>query len=198
MTVDLGTTLFSVRPLSVYRAMFALTDGDLTGRVLDCPGGAASFTAEVAAAGGDAVAVDPVYDRPAAELAALARDEARRGNAYTAGNAERYVWTWFSGVVAHHRARLGAAEVFAGSSTSSNAGATRCWCCGCGCGRRTAGDAAGRRAGPRQPRRAVVGPEPRCWSSGGARTGDAVLRAPAVAALTPGPATRPASSVRPG
>lgn len=113
MSTDLGGTLFSARSLHEYRAMFALTDSDLTGRVLDCPGGAASSTAEIVGAGGDAVAVDPLYARPAAELAALARAEARRGNAYTAGNAERYVWTWFPDLAAHHQARVTAADTFA-------------------------------------------------------------------------------------
>lgn len=113
MSVELGSTLFSARSLAEYRAMFALTDDDLTGRVLDCPGGAASFTADVAASGGTAVAVDVAYDRPAAELAALARAEAHRGNAYMAGNAERYAWTWFPDLAAHHQTRLDAADAFA-------------------------------------------------------------------------------------
>jgi hypothetical protein len=41
--------------------MLALTEADLARRILDCPGGMASFTAEVNAAGGDAIACDPIY-----------------------------------------------------------------------------------------------------------------------------------------
>jgi len=118
MTVELGPTLFSARPLAEYRVMFALGEADLTGQVLDCPGGAASFTAEVCAAGGDAVAVDVVYERGPAEVAVLARGEAERGNAYMAGNADRYVWSYFSDVVSHDQARRAAAEVFARDITS--------------------------------------------------------------------------------
>jgi hypothetical protein len=81
--------------------------------VLDCPGGAASFTAEVCAAGGSATAVDIAYSRSPAELAALARSEAERGNAYMAGNAQRYEWSYFSDVASHDRARLTAADTFA-------------------------------------------------------------------------------------
>ena len=43
--VDIGPYLVSARSAAEYRAMFALTDDDLRGRVLDCPGGGASFTA---------------------------------------------------------------------------------------------------------------------------------------------------------
>lgn len=118
MTVELGRTLFSSRPLAEYRAMFALTDADLTGRVLDCPGGAASFTAEIRAAGGDATAVDVAYDRAPAELAALARTEAERGNVYMAGNASRYVWKYFPDRTHHDQARREAAEVFARDITA--------------------------------------------------------------------------------
>lgn len=112
MTVELGRTLFTARPLVEYRAMFALTDRDLAGRVLDCPGGAASFTAEVCAAGGDATAVDVAYREPPAELATLARQEAERGNAYMASDASRYVWSYFADVASHDHARRAVADAF--------------------------------------------------------------------------------------
>jgi hypothetical protein len=57
----IGAVLVSSRSLAEYRAMFALSDADLRRRLLDCPGGAASLTAEVNSAGGDAIACDPVY-----------------------------------------------------------------------------------------------------------------------------------------
>lgn len=118
MTVDLGRTLFSARPLAEYRAMFALTDQDLSGQLLDCPGGAASFTAEVCAAGSEATAVDVAYQHPPAELAALARSEAERGNGYLAGNASRYVWSYFHDLTGHDQARRDAAEGFARDITA--------------------------------------------------------------------------------
>lgn len=56
--------LVSSRSLIEYRSMFALTDEELlSGRILDCAGGAASLVAEVRARGGRAVAIDPIYDR---------------------------------------------------------------------------------------------------------------------------------------
>ena len=62
---DIGEYLVSARSFAEYRALFGLTDGDLRGSVLDCPGGAAGFTATACARGVDARAVDPVYALPA-------------------------------------------------------------------------------------------------------------------------------------
>ena len=66
----IGAVLLSARSLAEYRAMFALSDVALRRRLLDCPGGAASLTAEVNAAGGDATAVGyPYLHQLLAELA---------------------------------------------------------------------------------------------------------------------------------
>ncbi|MGY1844011.1 hypothetical protein [Modestobacter sp. SYSU DS0875] len=54
---SVGDYLISSRSLAEYRAMFSLTDGDLVGPLLDCPGGGASFTADVCGRGGRALAV---------------------------------------------------------------------------------------------------------------------------------------------
>ena len=77
MTVSPDTTfhaledtdvLVSARSLAEYTDMFGLNGADLQGRIVDCPGGAASAVAEICAAGGDAIAVDPQYARGADEL----------------------------------------------------------------------------------------------------------------------------------
>jgi SAM-dependent methyltransferase len=93
----IGEMLVSSRSLAEYRRMFALTDVELTSGILDCPGGAASFTAEVSAAGGRATACDPCYERPAAEVGELARVDLHRGYRYHQGNPDEYVWTFFTG-----------------------------------------------------------------------------------------------------
>ncbi|KQY32398.1 hypothetical protein ASD42_18635 [Nocardia sp. Root136] len=46
-TGGFGEILVSSRSLGEYQAMFALTEDDLGRRILDCPGGAAGFAAEV-------------------------------------------------------------------------------------------------------------------------------------------------------
>lgn len=111
---DIGATLISSRSLDEYRAMFGLTEADLTRRILDCPGGAAGFTAEVNARGGDVTACDVAYfGRTTDALAALARAEAARGNRFVRDHRARYRWTFFAGPDEHARARLRAVELFA-------------------------------------------------------------------------------------
>ncbi|WP_067462021.1 hypothetical protein [Nocardia amamiensis] len=110
---SVGRYLLTGRSLSEYRAMFALTDADLRGRILDCPGGAASFAAETAALGAEVVAVDPVYRMPAAELAALASAELDRNAAWTTASAHRFVWTFYGDPEGHRRLRRTAARLFA-------------------------------------------------------------------------------------
>src|SRR5436309_1654471 len=92
----IGEMLVSSRSLGEYRAMFSLTDAELTGKILDCPGGAASFTAEVRALGGRAVAVDPAYTRPVGDLVERTRTDLRRGYRYHQQNPDEYVWTYFA------------------------------------------------------------------------------------------------------
>ncbi|MGB0437063.1 MAG: hypothetical protein ACPGIJ_08855 [Mycobacterium sp.] len=111
----IGEVLLSSRSLDEYRAMFALTDTDLSRCILDCPGGASSATAEINAGGGDATAVDPVYRRSltAAELSTLARAETDRGNAYVREHPEQYRWAFFDNAEHHHRSRSRAGQLFA-------------------------------------------------------------------------------------
>lgn len=117
-----GDVLFSARSLAEYRAMFALTDADLAGTVLDCPGGAASFAAEARGLGTDATAVDPLYPPPsspeverAAHLAHLghrAAVEAERGHAWVLSHADAFTWDWFASPHDHLARRLAAATAF--------------------------------------------------------------------------------------
>ncbi|MET9399725.1 class I SAM-dependent methyltransferase [Kitasatospora sp. NPDC002965] len=68
-------TLVTSRPLDEYCGLFGLTRARLAalpGPLLDCPGGAAGLVAEARTLGCRAIATDPVYARPTAEIAALA------------------------------------------------------------------------------------------------------------------------------
>ncbi|WP_298990549.1 methyltransferase domain-containing protein [uncultured Pseudokineococcus sp.] len=87
-----GDYLVSSRDAEEYRAMFALSDADLAGGVLDCPGGGSSFTATARAAGVDARAVDPVYALPVDDLAAQLREELERGRAWMTARSDAYRW----------------------------------------------------------------------------------------------------------
>lgn len=111
---NVGNYLISARSFEEYLAMFALTELDLRGDILDCPGGGASFTARAAALDGvRAVAVDPVYATPAADLARLVIDETERGTAHTAAGADRYVWDFFGDTNGHRSSRQRSASLFA-------------------------------------------------------------------------------------
>lgn len=109
---NIGPTLVSARSLDEYVAMFRLTDLDLGGSVLDCPGGAASFTAEARRAGVAATAVDPMYAAEPRWLAEHAVDEAVRGNRHAASSVESFVWTFFADVSDHLTKRTAAARAF--------------------------------------------------------------------------------------
>jgi len=77
--LDLPTVSFFGRTLEEYSRFFALDPAALRGRaVLDVAAGPSSFTAEAHRRGVDAVAVDPLYDRPQAELATQVREDYAR------------------------------------------------------------------------------------------------------------------------
>ncbi len=110
---DFGDYLISARSFGEYLAMFALAGQDLHGAVLDCPGGGSSFTALASSAGADAVATDPAYATPPAQLAELAVAETQRGSAWAAAGGDRYRWDYYGDVEQHQRIRQASAEVFA-------------------------------------------------------------------------------------
>jgi len=109
---SIGEYLISSRSFAEYQAMFALTDADLAGRVLDCPGGGASFTASLCGRGGDAFAVDPAYSTPAADFIRRLNGELDRGSAWTRAHAQRYVWDFHGDPDQHARMREDSARMF--------------------------------------------------------------------------------------
>jgi hypothetical protein len=75
-TLELPAVSFFGRTLDEYCRFFDLDPANLRGRaVLDVAAGPSSFTAEARRRGVDAVAVDPLYDRPHGELVARVRDD---------------------------------------------------------------------------------------------------------------------------
>ncbi|MDB6114971.1 MAG: hypothetical protein JWQ83_2215 [Lacunisphaera sp.] len=77
--MELPTVSFFGRTLEEYTRCFALDLAMLRRRaVLDVAGGPSSFTAEAVRRDIDAVAVDPLYDRPAGVLSARVREDYRR------------------------------------------------------------------------------------------------------------------------
>lgn len=98
--------------------MFGLTDGDLRGSILDCPGGCASFTAEATELGATVVAVDPEYATDTATMRAQGLDTLQRGTAYHREHPDEYVWRYFADADRYLAERSQAIERFAADRTA--------------------------------------------------------------------------------
>ncbi|UFS98002.1 methyltransferase domain-containing protein [Nocardia huaxiensis] len=112
---DLDDMLVTSRSAAEYRAMFALTDTDLAGSVLDCCAGGASFAAET---GDRVIAVDPMYALEDHVLAARVRAAIRDGDAIIAAHADRFEWTWYGGIEQRRVLRHAAGERFIADLTA--------------------------------------------------------------------------------
>jgi len=110
---NIGEYLISARSFPEYRAMFDLSDADLRGSILDCPGGGSDFTAQARARGADAIAVDPAYAIPAPQLGAHVLAETDRGSAHTAAGHDRYRWDFYGDPAGHRAMRARSARGFA-------------------------------------------------------------------------------------
>lgn len=102
--------LVTARSLDEYSAMFGLLEEELRRRIVDCPGGAASAVAEISAAGGDAIAVDPQYALGAADLRARVMADLERAMAEKRDRGREFDWSIRGGVVGHEAVRRRAAE----------------------------------------------------------------------------------------
>jgi Methyltransferase domain len=109
---NVGECLISSRSFGEYEAMFMLTGSDLHGHLLDCPGGASSFTARASALGALATAVDPVYTMSVPALQELVMGEADRGSAHTAAGMDRYRWDFYGDIDGHREMRKTSAGTF--------------------------------------------------------------------------------------
>jgi hypothetical protein len=100
--------------LDEYRRLFALSETDLTGRLLGCGDGPASFNAELAALGKTQrlVSVDPLYAFTGPEIASWVEQTYETIISNVRRNPERYVWTYFRDPDALGAARLNAMKIF--------------------------------------------------------------------------------------
>ena len=109
----IGEVVITPRALSDYRDMFLLDDHDLlAGPILDCPGGASPFGAQVRARGGTVTSVDPVYDQPPRVLAAHTRADLDRTAAWVAANPTNFDWSYLGSPQAVQRAFEVSADLF--------------------------------------------------------------------------------------
>jgi hypothetical protein len=92
--------------------MFDLDAQALSGTVLDCSAGAASFVTVARANGTVAYAVDPAYALRREDLASAVRDDLRRGSTIAEQNPDRFVWDWYGSREARDRMRRAAGARF--------------------------------------------------------------------------------------
>jgi hypothetical protein len=92
MTVHLDQIAPWGRSFNEYRLMFKLSEQNLSGGVLDCGGGPASFTAELSASGHRAISVDPIYAYSGSEI--RARFEVTAESMLSQVRATPCDWTW--------------------------------------------------------------------------------------------------------
>jgi hypothetical protein len=108
----LGTPAVTPRPLPAYRDMFLLTNDELlAGPILDCPGGASPFGAQVRALGGQVTSVDPAYRSPTSVLLARVRSDVDRIAAWQQAHPTGFDWSYLGSpqaVAQRWRAALGA------------------------------------------------------------------------------------------
>jgi Methyltransferase domain len=102
--------LVTSRSYVEYKAMFDLSE--LPASVLDCSAGGSGFAAEAAARGVDVVAVDPVYELPAAELTDVVRRSLPAAAGIVDEHADHFVWHWYGSPERKEDLRVEAADRF--------------------------------------------------------------------------------------
>jgi hypothetical protein len=75
--------------------MFALTPGDLLGKIFDCAAGPSSFNAELTAEGHEVSSCDPIYSLTAEEIRARILPTRDRMIAKVRAVREEFVWQEF-------------------------------------------------------------------------------------------------------
>jgi len=109
MSIQLNQIVPWGRTRDEYHRMFALADADLSVGVLDCGGGPAGFTAELAACGHRAIAVDPIYAFSGSEIRARFEAIAEPMLLQVRATPNSWVWNFHGdpdGLLAHRRAAL--------------------------------------------------------------------------------------------
>jgi hypothetical protein len=83
------------RNASEYRRMFDLSPADLSGRILGCGDGPASFNAELTAAGHQVTSIDPIYAFPGDAIRARVNATYRTIIDQVKARPDRYLWHEF-------------------------------------------------------------------------------------------------------
>jgi SAM-dependent methyltransferase len=109
------------RSFDEYCRMFALTDEDLTRRILGCGDGPASFNVEATRRGATVISFDPIYQWEAADIGTrigATRDEILE---QTRRNTGEFVWDSIRSVDELGRVRMAAMDAFLSDFTDGKA-----------------------------------------------------------------------------
>ena len=102
------------RSFEEYRRMFDLSGDDLSGRILGCGDGPASFNAEATAAGRAVVSCDPIYSFAGADIRRRVEETYDVVLSQVRLHPERFVWDFFRDAEDLGRNRLAAMDRFLG------------------------------------------------------------------------------------
>lgn len=92
--------------------MFSLSDIDLTKSILGCGDGPASFNAEVTAAGGHVVSVDPIYQFTTQQIRTRIEDAYSQVMSQIKENFHKYNWSLIRSIDELGKIRMDAMELF--------------------------------------------------------------------------------------
>jgi hypothetical protein len=102
----------SARTFDEYVRMFSLSTTDLDRRILDCAGGASSFTAEVSENGGTIYAADPLYAQPLNVIKRKTWAGVAQASNNVRANPATYDWSYMEHPDSHFMVRSSAAQKF--------------------------------------------------------------------------------------
>lgn len=112
MALQLKNVIPWGRSFEEYRRMFALTDGDLQGSILDCAGGPASFNAGMRDRGYPVISCDPIYQFSADEIRQRIQDTYATVIKGVNASRDDYVWQEIASPEELGRVRMAAMAEF--------------------------------------------------------------------------------------
>lgn len=110
------------RSFDEYCSMFKLSPSDLSGKILGCGDGPASFNAEATAKGNSVVSADPIYAFSEEEIAARIEATRTKVMEQTRANKQSFVWDTFKTPDELEQCRLSAMNLFLKDFQSKDAG----------------------------------------------------------------------------
>lgn len=100
------------RNLAEYKAMFLLTDSELTSKLLGCGDGPASFNAEVTTLGGNIISIDPIYQFTREQISSRIDEVAEEIMRQVRKKEDTFVWEAIKNPDALYVIRLAAMQNF--------------------------------------------------------------------------------------